>query len=70
MNKEKYNVEGMSCGSCKIKIEREVNQLEGIKEAVVDIMNKELMVTFENDPIDTDDIVKAVDKAGYVAKKA
>lgn len=69
MNKEKYSVEGMSCGSCKIKIEREVNQLEGIKEAVVDIMNKELIVSFEDEYVNTNDIVAAVDKAGYIAKK-
>jgi len=69
MNTVTYSVPDMSCAHCKARIESEVNKLTGIQNANVDVDDKKLTVTFDNNTLQEDSIVDAVNEAGYTAEK-
>jgi hypothetical protein len=62
-NIKKYKVEGMTCKNCKAHVEREVNSLQGVKEAIADYESGELIVT--GDGLNDEKIKESVEKAGY-----
>ena len=62
-NIKKYKVEGMTCKNCKAHVEREVNSLEGVKDAVADFENGELIVT--GNDLNDEKIKESVERAGY-----
>jgi copper chaperone CopZ len=43
----KFNVKGMYCESCKIKIEKAVNNIPGVVHVVVDQETNEMKVTYD-----------------------
>ena len=61
-------IEGMTCASCAARIERRLNQLDGV-EATVNFATEEANVR-ASAPIDVDDLVAAVAAAGYRARVA
>ncbi len=64
--KENYIIKGMSCSSCALKIEKTVNDLIGVEEAIVNFSTEILTITGTV----TEDIVKKTLKdLGYEAKK-
>ncbi|MDN6640892.1 MAG: copper ion binding protein [Tetragenococcus sp.] len=69
MNKITYQVPDMSCAHCKAKIEGEVNKLNGVQEANADVDKKRLMVTFDENTVQSENIEEAVSEAGYTAEK-
>ena len=56
-------VEGMTCENCKAKVERFVNDLDGVV-GKVNLKKKELVVSMEK-PISDVEIKAAIEKAGY-----
>lgn len=69
MTTNTYLVPDMSCGSCKAKIENKLNPLLGIESANVEVADKKLTVTFDEEIIFNDEIVKMVSEVGYTAEK-
>lgn len=63
--KNKYKVEGMTCSACSAAVERAVNKVEGVKQANVSLLTNSMIV--ESDTDKSEDILKAVSKAGYKA---
>ena len=57
---------GMTCASCAARIERKLNKLEGVS-ATVNYATEKAKVTYA-DGVSTDDLVAAVEKAGYTAR--
>ncbi|HHJ7347475.1 TPA: cation transporter, partial [Streptococcus pyogenes] len=47
MAKEIFLVEGMSCASCALTIEKTVNQLPEVEQAVVNLATEKLTVTYQ-----------------------
>lgn len=66
---EKYNVTGMTCASCQMHVEKAVSHLKGVKECNVNLMMNDMTVTYD-DKLTSEDIIKAVEKAGYGASLA
>ena len=60
-------VEGMTCASCAGRIERKLNQLEGV-EATVNFATEKASVTYDSEAVETDDLLGAVKAAGYKAR--
>jgi copper chaperone CopZ len=62
----------IQCGSCKMNIEKALNEVEGIKTAKVDLKKKTVAVEFVKAKLDLSKIETAITKAGYAAndKKA
>ncbi|HRI05927.1 MAG TPA: heavy metal translocating P-type ATPase [Candidatus Dojkabacteria bacterium] len=64
MKKETYPVIGMHCASCKNLIEGSVKDLEGVKEAHVNIATEKLTVEYDEHKHSVDDMKSAVGSVG------
>ncbi|MGE5274626.1 MAG: heavy metal translocating P-type ATPase [Verrucomicrobiota bacterium] len=62
-------IEGMTCASCASRIERKLNKLEGV-EATVNYASEEASVSYDPARIDMNDLVGAVEAAGYRVTQA
>ncbi|MDQ3481450.1 MAG: cation transporter, partial [Actinomycetota bacterium] len=60
-------VQGMTCASCANRIERKLNKLEGV-EATVNYATEQASVEFDAAKVGTEDLLGAVEAAGYAAK--
>ena len=58
-----FTVPGMSCGHCEASVKREVGAVEGVSGVDVDLGTK--LVTVRGAALDRDEIVAAIDEAGY-----
>ena len=61
-------LEGMTCASCAVRIERKLNKLEGV-EATVNFATEQATVS-HGGRVSVDDLVAAVESAGYHAHVA
>jgi len=61
------NIGGMSCVACANNIERIVGKLEGVVQAQVNFATEKLAVEFNDSETSVDEIVTAVQKAGFTA---
>ncbi|HEX5630706.1 MAG TPA: heavy metal translocating P-type ATPase, partial [Acidimicrobiia bacterium] len=59
-----FDVEGMTCASCALRIERVLGKQEGVESAVVSLAGKEARVT-AGPGVATDTLVAAAGKIGY-----
>ena len=59
-------IEGMTCASCAARIEKRLNKLDGVS-ATVNYATEKAKVSFA-DSVLPDDLVAAVEKAGYAAR--
>ena len=62
-------IEGMTCASCAMRIEKRLNKLEGV-EATVNYATENAAVTFDPARVAPEDLVAAVEAAGYHATLA
>jgi len=62
------SIEGMHCASCVGRIERVIKKVEGVEDAVVNLATNRARVTFDPGKASTQDVIAAVEKAGYGAK--
>ncbi len=70
IKREILHVDGMTCSSCELKIEKTLNKLEGVKETKGAYSSSKVYVTFDEDVIEIHEIIKAIEKAGYKASPA
>jgi Cu+-exporting ATPase len=59
-------LQGMTCASCANRIERKLNKLEGV-DATVNFATERAAVSFDPRLVTPDDLVRAVEAAGYNA---
>lgn len=67
IKKEKFAVTGMTCSACSSRVEKCVSALEGIKTCEVNLLTGSMQTTYDEAHLCTDDIINAVEKAGYGA---
>jgi len=60
-------LEGMTCSSCANRIERRLNKLDGV-QATVNYATEKAAVSFDSALVGTDELVGAVEAAGYKAR--
>jgi Cu+-exporting ATPase len=65
--KKKFNVTGMSCAACQANVTRAVSKLDGVHNANVSLLAKNMVVDFDESKTDESKIIAAVDSAGYGA---
>ncbi|SDY65948.1 Cu+-exporting ATPase [Modestobacter sp. DSM 44400] len=59
-------IEGMTCASCAARIEKRLNKLDGV-EATVNFATEKVRVSYP-DGVGTEELLAAVEKAGYTAR--
>lgn len=62
-----FRIEGMTCASCAQTVEKSVAKLDGVDSAVVNLATEKLKVNYDEAILSVNDIVQAVDAAGYKA---
>ncbi len=65
-NKKSYLVEGMTCNHCVANVNSALKEIEGVEKVEISLSKKQAFL--EGDFSD-EEIIKAVDKAGYKAKR-
>lgn len=67
MIEEKFNVTGMSCAACSSRVEKAVKKLDGAEDVSVNLLTGTMRLNRDDNKISDEDIVRAVEKAGYGA---
>jgi cation transport ATPase len=72
--KKKFILNGLECANCAAKMEKAINELDGVKEATVNFMTQKLVIEGEDEkmPIiiqEAEKIVKDIE-SHVVMKKA
>lgn len=65
--KRQFDVKGMTCASCANRIEKVVNKIDGVDEAVVNLATEKMTVNFDKNKVSIAQIEEKVKKAGYEA---
>lgn len=60
-----YEVKGMTCVICKGNVEKALNNLSGVNSAIVNILENEVTVNYDETLINEDILYKAIKDAGY-----
>lgn len=66
--KQKFDITGMSCSACSAAVERSVKKLSGLRKAEVSLLTNSMTAEYDEAVLTPEDIIKAVEKAGYGAK--
>ena len=64
---EKYNVTGMTCAACQARVQKSVSHLPGVQECNVNLLKNSMIVTYDDQAVNSGQIIAAVEKAGYGA---
>ena len=67
MKKEKYDITGMSCAACSARVEKTVGGLSGIDNVAVNLLTNSMQVSYDENVLSQQDIMQAVEGAGYGA---
>ncbi|HEM5465591.1 copper-translocating P-type ATPase [Streptococcus suis] len=65
MKQASYPIQGMTCASCALTVEKAVGKLAGVEEASVNLATEKLSVSYDEKLLGLEDIRQAVEKAGY-----
>lgn len=67
--KKMLKIEGMTCIGCETRIENKLKKSEGIQEVSINYQSGILHVSFEENKITIEDIIKIIEKMDYVVKR-
>ncbi|KMQ50086.1 heavy metal translocating P-type ATPase [Chitinispirillum alkaliphilum] len=62
------SIEGMSCASCALNLEKALTELNGVKRANVNFASQKAYLKFNPEMVNIAEIIKEVEKSGYGAK--
>jgi copper chaperone len=63
MTQKEFKIEGMSCGHCVMAVKKELQKIENLKIDNVKIGSAK--VEFDENQIDNQKIIDAIEEAGY-----
>jgi len=64
------DIEGMTCASCALRIERVLSRQPGVRSAVVNFAGRRAQVVFSGAAVDAHTLQEAVSRIGYSAREA
>ncbi|MDL2320774.1 heavy metal translocating P-type ATPase [Desulfosarcina sp. OttesenSCG-928-B08] len=67
MQKQTFDITGMTCSACSNRVEKAVTGLSGVSDVNVNLLKNTMNVDFDALSLSVADIVAAVEKAGYGA---
>jgi Cu+-exporting ATPase len=62
-----FGIEGMSCASCVVRVEKAIAAVPGVASATVNLATERATVTYSK-PVPTEAVLRAIEKAGYEPK--
>ncbi|KAA3618067.1 MAG: Cu(2+)-exporting ATPase [Calditrichaeota bacterium] len=63
------NITGMHCAGCVSSVEKKLNQVAGVEKAAVNLATEKATVSFDAQKANREDLVKAVQSAGFAVKQ-
>ena len=63
--KETLNVQGMTCGHCKMSVEGALKKLDGVTDAEVNLDAGQVDVTFDDSKVNVAAMKEAIEDQGY-----
>ena len=69
-SKVTINIEGMTCAACSAKIDKSLNEKEGVLQANVNLTTEKATVKFDKDKIRVSKMVELINSLGYKASVA
>ncbi|MFH1750205.1 MAG: heavy metal translocating P-type ATPase [Candidatus Micrarchaeota archaeon] len=67
MEKARFDIVGMHCATCALKISKSLKKIEGVGDASVNYATEKASVEFDESKVGLGKLVKAVEQAGYKA---
>ncbi len=65
MKEIKLKIEGMHCAGCSTRLERVLNNLEGVEEAKVSLEEKQATIKFDETKTNIENIKEDIADAGF-----
>lgn len=66
--RQKFSVGGMTCSACSSGIERNLRKLNGMVSVSVSLLDKTMLVEYDEKVLLVDSIIQTVEKLGYTAE--
>ncbi len=66
--KKKFSVTGMTCSACSARVDKTVNSIDGVNWVNVNLLTGTMTVDFDPSRVSTENIISAVENAGYGAE--
>lgn len=67
MQKEQFDITGMTCSACSARVEKSVAKLTGVQEVSVNLLKNSMVASYDETLLDARQIINAVEHAGYGA---
>ncbi len=68
MEKQTFDVIGMTCAACQAAVDRAVTKIDGVESVDVSLLSNTMKVEYDPQKTDAKEIIAAVEKAGYDAQ--
>lgn len=65
MKEIKLKIEGMHCTGCSNRLEKVLNNTDGVEKATVSLEEKQAIITYNESQIDIEKIKQAIQDAGF-----
>ena len=65
MKEISLKIEGMHCNGCSGRLEKVLNNFDGIKEAKVSFADKQAVINFDESKTSIESIKEAIEDAGF-----
>lgn len=67
MKEVKLNIEGMHCTGCSTRLEKVLNNVDGVEEAKVSLEEKKADIKYDETQVSEKELIEAVEDAGFKA---
>ena len=67
MKEVKLNIEGMHCTGCSTRLEKVLNNVDGVEDAKVSLEEKKADIKYDETQVSEKELIEAVKDAGFKA---
>lgn len=67
MKSQKFDIKGMTCSACSNAVDRSVKKLQGVKELNVNLLSNSMIIKYDENLLNDEEIIKTVENTGYEA---
>ena len=68
MKETNLKIEGIHCAGCSTRLEKVLNNLEGVETAKVSLEEKKATIKYNEEKISVENIKEAIEDAGFKAE--
>ena len=67
MKEIKLNIEGMHCTGCSTRLEKVLNNVDGVESAKVSLEEKKADIKYDETQVSEKELIEAIEDAGFKA---